>query len=390
MIHSHLGCSCRTDAPVVQSDSLCCVLCRSTVSSMPLSIFWGNTLRLWRLVSRFLRVQRIFGEQDADSRDSPLHAHGCCSRLWTLPHFTHCPVVELGHLMESSHPSFEDLHTGNGLGYSSSWAGEDHLSQRRPSAALSLSLNASCCKPQQIADLASFFHSHVQHVCSQARDGVGTAVLTAADSPEVASAKFLRQRGCCGVRVEWNRLLLLSSVGTVWTLHLTPGLSHHWDGRQDERRSSDSIRSRVYILWLWKHNFLSISYVKLKTDRLCNPNLSLIVSIFSAFPFRLPSPEIAASSVKRVFLPVIPWTWRKRCPCSVRHWGQLMPTNTYEAQRETCRVGHSALKGTRNISSCVAQCSLLGLDGGFCWTLEGSGVYLSMWLLELNGWINSS
>lgn len=238
MMHSDFGHSWRTNTPVIQADSLGCVLWGGTVSwpqktLMPLSILCGNTQGLRRLVSRLLGIQRVFREQDADSRDCPLHGYTWCSLLRTLPHLIHCLVVELGHLVQPSYSTFQNLHAGDGLGDPSSWASEDHLSLWCPIAVFSLPLHASCCKAKQIADLASFFHPHVQDVCRQAGDRVGTAVLCAADPPEVTPAKFCRQRCRWDIRAEWSRLQFhYSAACTIWTLQLTPGFSHCLDASE--------------------------------------------------------------------------------------------------------------------------------------------------------------
>lgn len=222
----------------MQTDFLGCVLWGGTgswpqQSSASLYILRGDTQGLGWLISRCLRIQRVFRKQDTDSRDCPLHGYTCFSLLWTLPDFIHRLVMELGHLVEPSHFTFQDLHTGDGLGDSSAWATEDHLSQRRPVAIFSLPLHTSRCKPEQIADLASFFHSHVQDVCCQARDRTGAAVLCAADSPEVLPAKFWRQRWRWDVREEGGRLQFHHRAAcTIWTLPLTPGFSHSLEGSE--------------------------------------------------------------------------------------------------------------------------------------------------------------
>lgn len=207
---SYFGHLWRTYTAVIQTNSFGSVLWGRTVSwpeqsSTSLYILSGNTQGLGGLISRLLGIQRVFREQDTDSWDRPLHGYWC-SLLWTLPDLIHCLVVDLGHLVEPSNSTFQNLHTGDGLGDPSTWASEHHLSQRGPIAIFCFPLHASCCKAQQIADLASFFHSHVQDVCCQAGDWVGTAVLCAADSLQIALAKFWRQRWRWDIRVEWSRL----------------------------------------------------------------------------------------------------------------------------------------------------------------------------------------
>ena len=142
---------------VTQTDSLGCVLWGGTVSrpdqtSASLCVLCGDTLGLGGLISRLLGIQRVFREQDTDGRDSPLHGYTWGSLLGTLPDLIHRLVVELWHLVEFSHFSFQNLHTSDGLGDSSSWASEDHLSQRCPIAVFPFPFpfpfHASCCKPQ--------------------------------------------------------------------------------------------------------------------------------------------------------------------------------------------------------------------------------------------------
>lgn len=67
-----------------------------------------------------------------------------------------------------------------------------------------------------------------------------------------------------------------------------------------------------------------------------------------------------------------------------------MPTNTYEAQRETCTVGHSALKGTCNILPHLIMSVIFQLVGFLVKGLRGLETFLSVCLLELYGRINTS
>lgn len=189
-------------------------------SSTSLHVLWGSTEVFGGLVSRLLGIQWIFGEQDTDGRDSLMYGRTLTSMLWTLPHLIHCLIVELGHLVQPSHFTFQYLHTGDGFGNSSAWSCEDHLSQCHPVAALSLTLHPSGCKPQKVADLASFFDSHVQDVRCQSRNGEGTGLLCTADSPEVCLAQFWMQRWRWDNRVEWSWLCShYSAACGVWTHH---------------------------------------------------------------------------------------------------------------------------------------------------------------------------
>lgn len=199
MMHSIFGHQGRTDIAVIQTHSFGCVFWWRAVSwpeqsSLSLYVFCGNTQGLGGLITWLLGIQRVLREQDTDSWDRPLHGDTRCFLLRILPDLIHCLVVELGHLVESSNSTFQNFHACDGLGDSSAWASEDHLSQRGRIAISRFALHACCCKPQQITDFASFFHSHVQDVCCQAGDGKGTAVLCAADSFQVALVKFWRQR----------------------------------------------------------------------------------------------------------------------------------------------------------------------------------------------------
>ena len=164
------------------------------VSPLRLLLLWESVEPLWGLVAWFLGVQRVFGEQDGEGRDSTAYGYPRHSLPETLPCLTHRLVTQLGHLVQPSHLALQNLHTGDGLGEAPARPCEDHLPQGPP-AALALTLHASRSESQEIPDLAALFHPHVEDVRWQPRDGRGIGVLSASDPPEVALVQF-RRRMC--------------------------------------------------------------------------------------------------------------------------------------------------------------------------------------------------
>lgn len=139
----------------IQTESLGCVLWRRTGrhAEQTTGTLRGNTRGLWGLIAGLLWIQRIYREQDADSRNTFLHHWSWRFPLWILPVLVRSLVVNFAQLMQPHHVAFQDFHAGDCFCDSSAWASEHHLSYPV--------VDASCCNTHYTVDLAPLFDTHM-------------------------------------------------------------------------------------------------------------------------------------------------------------------------------------------------------------------------------------
>lgn len=152
----------KTCTPIIQRSFFGRGLCRRTVnwpeSEVCFSILSRNTQSLWGWYPGSF-IQWVFRKQDTNTWNCLLHGYSWHPLLGTLPDLGHSFVVELGQLVKRLYVTFQ-----------------------------------SCSKLQQVVNLASFFHLHVDNVFCHAKDRAGTVVLCTADTLKVTPANVWRPK----------------------------------------------------------------------------------------------------------------------------------------------------------------------------------------------------
>lgn len=171
--------------------------CTTTHCITILSFLPESTLNLRGLISWLHEVQRVLGEKYTDRWHSPVNGHFGTASFLTLPHLPNTFIAQFSQLVESTHFPLHYLDTGDGFGDSSAWPGEHHLPQADLFAVSFFALHPRHCEAHQVADLAAFFHSHLQDAWEQPWKWAWAILLCPTD-PLKASRKTLLQDWAVG------------------------------------------------------------------------------------------------------------------------------------------------------------------------------------------------
>jgi len=183
----------------------------------------------WRLISRLLLVQRFFGQKNTNRRKRSVYGHLNRAALLALPHLSHCPVLELRHLVQALHFPFHNLRTGDGFGHGPPRPTEQNLWRW---SRVPVALKPRHGETQKVPDLASFLHTHFQHTGRQSWDWTWDWFPSGTDLPESFLLWFVRSCGIqfrgldrCGLCVIMKlsarhkhiyRLFIGSWEGNIW------------------------------------------------------------------------------------------------------------------------------------------------------------------------------